>query len=733
MTQCLKRMLSVLLVILLLVEALLPQTANAQQSVKGVVGDPISFHFNMLNYDTTAYIRAPYWDDFPQERKLSYTCANRTKEPVSLKIESSNTNVVKILSQTKTEQTLKAWGVINSGIIYYDVVGVGIADIVATIGDKVYKKRVYSVAADTEITKITQTGYRSVTIEWKKVPGSSGYRVERKAVTIDNEYQSVTTLYGDDQTSVTVSGEFGGFYKYRVISFVQDDKRTVEANIGYHSAGIDFSLLKIGAEITDVETSGSNMIVKWDAMDGALCYKLYRSEMENATGNCICTIENNSQNFTYQDTVTKGKTYYYKLITVYPEGESDVSATVAQYIPGNGKKRSVQCKKFSQSGYWPTDRSSAYYYQMGGELHVVRVHQDKSKIKDYTMDSAMKVKSTKTVKLDSFDEWGGFYRGIDGNFYVVIGYDNLKESKTKTVIKVIQYSSKWKKMKTANIKGGVEFTFLGITIPFDAGNCQMDMHGTTLYLMTAREMFTTSDGLRHQSSIGFEIDTKNMKAKTSGHYVSHSFNQFIKWKDHSLYELNHGDAYPRALDLDITSEYVMYGDAPPILYLFPFKGTLGDNFTGCEVGSMEVGRKNVLVCSKSQPHNYTVKGVTGFGTKLKYNVCLILADRKTGEVNVQWLTNYNPKTSTISVGTPQMVKLSDERFAVLYTTTTKKDKTTLHYVVVNDAGKKIYSKTYSNMELTDESQPILYNGSIVWTETSYTNNTTLYSVPAVYK
>ena len=56
---------------------------------------------------------------------------------------------------------------------------------------------------------------------------------------------------------------------------------------------------------------------------------------------------------------------------------------------------------------------------------------------------------------------------------------------------------------------------------------------------------------------------------------------------------------------------------------------------------------------------------------------------------------------------------------------------------MNGKGKKVYSKDYTGLELKGGSQPILYNGNIVWTETFYTSNfmeteTLLYSIPAVW-
>ena len=149
---------------------------------------------------------------------------------------------------------------------------------------------------------------------------------------------------------------------------------------------------------------------------------------------------------------------------------------------------------------------------------------------------------------------------------------------------------------------------------------------------------------------------------------------------------------------------------------------------------MEIGSTNVLVCGTSQPHNNKIKKISGFGYDMKYNAFLALADRKSGMVTFKWLTTYNPKTTPVTVGETRMVKLSDNRFAILYTTT-QKGKMTLNYAVYSDTGKKIYSKKYSNMVFDGDSQPILSNGSIVWissTEKNGKTKTKLYSIPATF-
>ncbi len=557
----------------------------------------------------------------------------------------------------------------------------------------------------------------------------------------DGKFKTIHTT-GAGTTSVSLPVKWNVEYFYRIVGYVKDDLRVITGE-DWAPAPESFTARKMaGSTITSVKKSGSSSLqVNWNAFKGATGYKLYRSTEENGTYKCIYTAK--SGNITsYKQKVSKGVPYYYKLITTHALGNSDFSPSVSQMIPAKNKAKRISCSKIKQKasyGYgqyyeyinW-SHPDQTYYYQSGGKLHAVCV-QDNGNLKIYTLSSSFKVQKTKTIKL-KYDVWGGFYQGTDGNFYVAVGYQNPKESTKKTVIKVIQYNNKWKKLKTANIKGGVYNTFQGIYTPFDAGNCRMDMQGNTLYLMTSRLMFEFFDG-RHQSNISFKINTKTMKAAEANEsYVSHSFNQFVKFKDGTLYILDHGDAFPRGIQLTTVSDYGSDQQKVSSKLLLNFKGESGNNFTGCKVGGMEIGSTNVLVCGTSQPHEYKIKKISGFGSEMKYNAFLALTDRKSGKVTFKWLTTYNPKTTSVTVGETRMVKLSDNRFAILYTTTQKK-KTTLNYAVYSDTGKKIYSKKYTNMVFDGDSQPILHKGSIIWissTESGGKVKTKLYSIPATF-
>ncbi len=668
---------------------------------------------------------------------VSYEYENVTDTPYTLQVSSSNTNVIKITSENPIVIAERTEGMDS---ISFKAVNPGVSEIIVKAGVNIYKTKVHVLPPLVEMKGIKQAGYKSVQLKWNKIAGCSGYLIERASVGKSN-YKTVKSVYGGENASATVDAEWNKPYSYRVVGFIKDGERIIRGRAEVESE-YNFTVRKIGAEITSIKKSGSrSLLIRWKPMKGAVGYKLYRCAYENGAYKCVSKISGGSKS-SYKQKVNKGVTYFYKLVTVYPEGESEFSRSVSQFIPKSGKAKAVEQNNVSGNagfggqygGNW-AHSDDTYYYQANGKLHVVCVQRDAS-LKIYTLDSALKVKSTKTVNI-GYDRWGGFYHGPDGNFYVAVGYANHQESKTKTVIKVIKYNSRWKKGKTASIKGGASNSFVGIYEPFDAGNCRMEMQGSMLYLVTSRTMFQGSDGLRHQSNISFKIDTKKMKVKQANDsYVSHSFNQFVKFKDGSLYVLDHGDAYPRSLVLTMVDRYGTEDSDRSRKGVFSFQGETGNNYTGCKLGGMEIGEKNVLACGISVPHKYKVKGVSGSDSSLKKNVYLTVTNRKTGKTKVKWLTQYNPKTSSVTVGEARMVKLSDTRFAVMYSVTQGNAKK-LQYVVVSDTGKKICAKTYTDLSFSASSQPILNKGKIVWMETSYNadfsgTRTRLFSIPAIY-
>lgn len=381
------------------------------------------------------------------------------------------------------------------------------------------------------------------------------------------------------------------------------------------------------------------------------------------------------------------------------------------------KKKALKFKLYQdmQGGQYgevnSANRDDTFYYVKGNALHVIVRNWNNSYIYDYKLKSNGKAKSKKKIKLCKYDYWGGVYCAPDGNFYVAVGYSNDKQSKTKTVIKVLKYSSSWKLQKTCSITGDAWNVFGGIVTPFTSGNVRMDMRGNKLYMVTSRIMFSG-----HQSNISFLIDTKTMKYQLANDsYVSHSFNQYVKFDANNLYVVDHGDAYERGINITVVKNYGTTNAVTKDILPFKIKGKTGDNYTGLKLGGVETTLDNIITVGTSVPQNYKVAGVTGNSGKYKKNVFMTITDKNTLKSKIKWLTTYNPKKSKITVREVRTVKLSDDSIVIMYTTV-KKSTSTLHYIVVNNQGNVICKKNYKNMEFTASSQPILYNGAINWVD-----------------
>lgn len=661
---------------------------------------------------------------------------NYSGAPCTATISSSNEHVAQIVNGTnKITADNNSW---QDYTLSCKILKQGTTTLTFSIGD-VQKSIPLFVFSDSTVSikNIKQTDYRTMNISWKKKEGYSGYYIMR-AKEGSYDFEKIKTVIGNNTTSTAVnSTDWNKCYTYAVWGYIQNGAVAVEQT--YYNDTVDFIMKKQSASISGIEKTGpSSLKIQWNKPGGALGYKLYRSNRENGTYKCIYTTKNpNITSFTQK--VSKGTAYYYKIKTLYPKLTSDDSQVVSKMLPKSAsviKKTLSLSEKFymgSQYGWNWASPDNAYYYTASGKLFMMV--PDKNCLRIYTLNSRLKRTKTKKIKL-KYDYFGGFYQGPDGSFYVAVGYKNPKENDKKTVIKIIKYNKKWKKGKTCNIKGSASNAFKGIYIPFDAGSCRMDIQGTTLYVHTCREMYAGNDGVHHQSNISFAINTKTMKGSTTGDvYASHSFNQYVKFDNGNLYLLDHGDAFPRNIFLNIYKDYRTVCEKNIIANLFSFKGNTGDNFTGCTVGGMEISENNVLVCGTSQPHYKKIKGVSGMKSSYAQNTYLIVANKDTGKSSVKWLTTYNPKKTKVQVGETRMVKLDDNRFAIMYTTSKANNKNLkLHYVVVDGKGKKVYSKTYSNMLFGGGTQPIVYNGRVVWADFDFaTGKNKIYGVPALVK
>lgn len=574
-----------------------------------------------------------------------------------------------------------------------------------------------------------RASYCQVLIKWKRVPSVKGYNVYQGIANGKGEivYKKIAKRKASASCTVTKRVPWDKEYYYIVCPFVKSRSDKI---IGIDSTsfkkkpleGMDtaYTLKAPKASIKSLKASGNKVTIKWIKGSEVESYDIFTSTSENGPYKLIKNITNkNTTSLNYKKGVT-GDTNYFKVVYNYPYGRVAESDTNCIYLNSTRKVTAAsntinitqQYKKGQYANmYNSSSQDKTFYYKKGKELHVVTYN---AKILDYIVTPEGSTKLYKSVDLGRYNVFGGFLKGTDENYYVVVGNYNPDESKKKTVIKIMKYDCDWKPVKTCNIKGGVTNVTSGIYVPFDNGNCRMDMEGDMLYLTTCRQSFAKK-GERLQSNIDFVINTKSMKLRKMGPaYVSSSYNQFVKIKNNSVYLANHGNNFLRCLQLTVASDF--FGRNPSVQEksILDIMGEPKEEYTGLCLGGLDVGKNSILVTGISVPQNYTIDGITGNSSSYKRNVFLSVTDRKTLDSKLVWITSNNPEVSGTTNYEVRMVKISDTRFALLYTSNYS-GVDTLNYVLVSDQGKVLSRKTY-DVPFSGCAQPIIYDGAIVWTE-----------------
>ena len=408
-------------------------------------------------------------------------------------------------------------------------------------------------------------------------------------------------------------------------------------------------------------------------------------------------------------------------------------AAEAKSVP----KITMQSTESGQYSGYHAVPDKTFMYKQAGVLHVVTVIG--VKLTDYTLNKKLAVSSMQKITIPRYEVWGGFYHSENGMNYIAVGYNNHEEDPSKVVIRVVKFDAKWKRKGVAEIKGDASNQRVGIYAPFTYGNVSFAEYQRTLYLMTARTMFQTEDGIHSQSNIAFAIDTETMEAHDDNiSYASHSFNQYARFQDGNLYVVDHGDAIPRGVKMTMYDAYGKTAEEAGASAhrgsktAFSFQGDDGNNATGATIGGMEISGSNVLVAGSAQPHGSSINGVTGFASGYGQNLYLIKRNRVTGECSARWLTDYNPQTSGLTVDCPRLVKVSDELFAILYSVRTlATGERSCHCMYVDGSGQEIKDLTFDNIQFRGGTQPIVYEDQIVFIERpSNLPNAQIYSIPA---
>ena len=305
--------------------------------------------------------------------------------------------------------------------------------------------------------------------------------------------------------------------------------------------------------------------------------------------------------------------------------------------------------------------------------------------------------------------FGAFYDS-GNNYYVLSGQENPKQNDSLEVFRITKYDKNWNKIKSCGLYGA------NTTVPFDAGSARMTHSGDHLLVRTCHEMYKSSDGNNHQANVTIEVDMPSMTITDSYTgvmnvdygYVSHSFNQFIKTDGNHIVALDHGDAHPRSAVLVKYNSDFTTGKFFPSYFeqvsnidvvTYPEYTSGHYNYTGAAIGGFDVSSSSYIVAQSTVDLDY----INTSETRNVY-VSAVSKDLSTNKLNK--ITSYAEGTDSASA--PQLVKINNNSFLLLWTRDTK-----VSCVKLNADGTVNGSIHTFDGSLSD-CQPVIKNGRAVW-------------------
>ncbi|MCD8066735.1 MAG: leucine-rich repeat protein [Oscillospiraceae bacterium] len=430
-------------------------------------------------------------------------------------------------------------------------------------------------------------------------------------------------------------------------------------------------------------------------------------ETQTATeaGSVTFTGLTNGTEYTVEVTAASEAGSTTETLTATPKSSDSSSSTVTTASTLTPEKTS---NAGSQS-YTIYHSAPVYSYLVEVDDGYMRVEYTGSKLtaEYYDSDFTLAEKKYITTELPLF---GGFFAGSDA-YYFVFGQTNSDENDSTEVIRVVKYSTDWERLGSASLYGA------NTTIPFRSGSLRMTEAENALYIRTSHQMYASSDGVNHQANLTIEIRESDMEitdylcgvSNVSTGYVSHSFNQFILVDDSdNLIALDHGDAYPRAAVLfkyDTKAGESTFDYTNTAVYLLNFEGETGENYTGASLGGLEYSETSYLVAGNSVTQD------ENWDSHTARNVFVAVTSRddfSEESTTINWITNYDTDGS-VSASTPQLVKINDNEFLLMWTV----GSTKLYYVYLDEDGNTT-SEIYTATGSLSDCQPIVVNGSVVW-------------------
>ncbi len=162
------------------------------------------------------------------------------------------------------------------------------------------------------------------TMKWDAVSGAKSYQVYRCA-TKTGTYSKVFTTSGTSYTHTSAAVGKTYYYKLKVILNSGEEICSEIVSNTYRAPEVEEEI-EIKIKITTGNNAEGKPTMKWDAVNGAKSYQVYRCTTKTGTYSKVFTTSGTSYTHT---SATVGKTYYYKLKVILNSGEEIYSDIVS--------------------------------------------------------------------------------------------------------------------------------------------------------------------------------------------------------------------------------------------------------------------------------------------------------------------------------------------------------------------------------------------------------------------
>lgn len=391
--------------------------------------------------------------------------------------------------------------------------------------------------------------------------------------------------------------------------------------------------------------------------------------------------------------------------------EKPLEACVSQLIDVAAKDNdNIYASDGYDHGYVPNITA----VQNADGSYAVCINQTDGTLKIIETDGK-KVTSEITVEKELVD-LGAFTKGTDGTYYVLFGNRIYDKDESKTAMRLVNYDSSGKKIRSLDMKGNAPGHFEGIAA-LDCGNNALSENGKYITGHVGRLMFTANiEGLVHQASYSFAVDTKTFKQiivpnSTVIPYASHSFHQFILQDGTDFVYIDRSDAEPhRSFHITKMSggnswSLLQKGDS------YFFKGEYGYNDTFSQLGGVvKTSAGYLLVSSYQNTTDSTEASAANLVTQLFNPSTLASQPEKV-------LTSYTGIRAE-GVTNPKAVLLNKNKVAVPYMVSNQFTETKRMYVAFLDAeGNLTDNKAVKSDAVLPRFGQVMYNSdtnSIEW-------------------